>query len=55
MEEWNSGCDRLRLWQACVKLVSPESKDMNDLVKLSGMTSWSFDALMGHRKEVKLI
>ena len=25
-DDWNSGCDRVRLWQAFVKLVSPETE-----------------------------
>ena len=32
-DEWNSGCDRLRLWQACVKLVSLEIADFKELAK----------------------
>ena len=40
-DEWNSGCDRLRLWQACCKLVSLESRGTKELGKLPKMKTWS--------------
>ena len=41
----NSGCDRLRLWQAYVKLVSPDCNAVRELSEFSGMTTWSYNAL----------
>ena len=42
-DEWNSGRDRLRLWQACCKLVSLESRGTKELGKLPKMTTWSYN------------
>ena len=35
------------------KIVSLKSSDIKELAKQSGMTTWSYNALMDHRKEVR--
>ena len=42
-DEWNSGCDWPKQWQACGKLVSAELPDM---------TSWACNIFMEHRNEI---
>ena len=51
--EWNSACDRPKLWQV-TKLVGPELTALNAnkvLGKLPDMTSWAFNTLMEHRSD----
>ena len=51
-DEWNSGCARLELWQAHIKLVSSCRIAVKELSDLPGMTTWAYVVLMGHRNEI---
>ena len=50
-DEWNPGCDRLKLWQAHVKLVSPDCCAVKELSDLPGMTTWSHNPLVDRKDE----
>ena len=45
--------DRFEVSQAYVAMVSLDDRDLRDLGRLSRMTSWSYDILMAHKKEVR--
>ena len=39
-DQWNADRDHFKLWQAYVAMVSVDDRDLRDLGRLSGMTSW---------------
>ena len=49
--EWNSGCDRPKLCQACGKLISLNCNAVKELSELPGMTTWSYTAFVDHRRD----
>ena len=47
-DEWNSGCDRLKVWQARVKLFSLDCNAAKELSNWTDMKSWAYNVLMEH-------
>ena len=52
-DQWNADPERFKLWQAYVAMVFLDDRDLRDLGRLSGMTSWSFNFLTEHQEEVR--
>ena len=51
-DEWSSGCDWLKLWQAYVKLARSDRNDVTELSDLQGMTFWASNVLTVHKSEI---